>query len=262
MSTISVDGLNMFYELKGSGEPILFLHGLGSSTIDWEYQIDYFANHYQTITLDMRGHGQTAKPKGPYSISMFAKDVAAFIKALELPRVHVVGISMGGMIALQLASDNQELLKSLVVVNSLAHYKLKTPGDYYGFYKRLLLIRFLGMAKIGEVIGGNLFPEEHQANIRKVFKERWAKNDKSSYAAAMKAIVKWSVEDGLEHIQIPTLIVTGDQDYSPVSEKAALVKRLANAKLTVIENSRHGTPIDQAEQFNKAVDDFLKASTI
>ena len=94
-----VNNINMYYEVLGHGEPLLFIHGLGSSTRDWENQIDFFSKNYQVILVDVRGHGQTDKPPGSYSISMFANDIAGLLDQLELPSVHVVGISMGGMIA-------------------------------------------------------------------------------------------------------------------------------------------------------------------
>ena len=77
MANIRVNGIELNYEVSGRGQPILFIHGLGSSGRDWEYQVDYFANQYQAVTYDVRGHGKSAKPRGPYSLPLFAADAAA-----------------------------------------------------------------------------------------------------------------------------------------------------------------------------------------
>ena len=105
MPTIHINDIDMYYESRGEGESLLLIHGLGSSTRNWELQVRYFANRYQVITCDVRGHGRTSKPPGPYSIRGFAEDVSGLLQALGIPAAHVVGISMGGMIAVAKAID-------------------------------------------------------------------------------------------------------------------------------------------------------------
>ena len=103
------DDCQLHYEEYGHGAPLLLVHGLGSSTRDWEYQIPELARHYRVIALDMRGHGRSDKPRERYSIQGFAEDVAALIEHLQLPPVHLVGISMGGMVGFQLLAQQPEL---------------------------------------------------------------------------------------------------------------------------------------------------------
>lgn len=118
MTKLRVCDIDLYYEVTGQGNPIVFIHGLGSSIRDWEYQVEYFSRRFQVIAFDIRGHGKSEKPAGPYSIPLFAGDTAELIKALDIAPAHVVGISLGGMIALQLAANEPELVRSLVVVNS------------------------------------------------------------------------------------------------------------------------------------------------
>lgn len=260
MPKIEVNNINLFYKIKGQGEPVLFLHGLGSSTIDWEHQIPYFAKNYQTITVDTRGHGQSDKPSSPYSIALFTEDIAKFIQssAIETQRVHIVGISMGGMVALQLAVSYPELVKSIVVVNSGADFTLKNLSIKYQYLKRNIIVKLVGMRKMGEVLANKLFPDEQFAETRELFANRWATNDKKAYLNSMRAIVNWTVEDKLDKITCPTLILAADQDYSPIEQKKALAKAIENAELVIISNSRHATPIDQKDKFNNTVGEFLK----
>ncbi len=88
MPTIHINAIDTYYEVTGEGEPLLLIHGLGSSLRNWELQVDYFAEKYRVITYDLRGHGRSSKPPGPYSMRGFAEDAAALLSALELlPRM-------------------------------------------------------------------------------------------------------------------------------------------------------------------------------
>ena len=95
MPTLQLNDIGLYYEIIGEGAPLLFIHGLGSSIRDWEPQVDFFAERYKVILFDVRGHGKSSKPPGPYSIPQFAADTANLLEKLEVAPVHVVGISMG-----------------------------------------------------------------------------------------------------------------------------------------------------------------------
>ena len=257
MSYFSHRGCQLHYEEYGQGAPVLLVHGLGSSTRDWEYQIPVLAAHYRIIALDVRGHGRSHKPRERYSIEGFAADVAALIEHLKLAPVHLVGISMGGMIGFQLAVDRPELLKSLTIVNSGPEVKAKTPGDYWQIAKRWTLSRLLSLETIAKGLGRLLFPKPEQAELRRKIEQRWPENDKRAYLASLDAIIGWGVRERLATITCPTLVVTGDRDYTPVSVKETYVKELPNARLQVVEDSRHATPLDQPERFNSILLNFL-----
>ena len=258
MAVQRVRDLTTYYEIAGQGEPLVFIHGLGSSARDWELQIVFFSRHYQVIAYDVRGLGQSDKPPGPYSIRLFSRDLAGLLEALGIGPAHIVGISLGGMIGLQLAVDAPELLKSLVVVNSMPEMTIRTWKQRIQVVQRFLIVQLFGVRKMGEVLARRLFPKPEQAEARATLVERWAENDPRAYRATGRAIVGWSVIDRLEEITCPVLVVTADQDYTPVEAKASYVKRLPRGKLVVIDDSRHATPVDQPEAFNKAVLAFLQ----
>jgi pimeloyl-ACP methyl ester carboxylesterase len=257
MPILRIRDIHLYYETTGQGEPLLFIHGLGSSTRDWERQVAFFCRRYQVITFDVRGHGKSDKPPGPYSVRLFAADAGALIEALGLDRVHVVGISMGGMIAFQLAIDAPNVVKSLVIVNSGPEFVIRTLKERLGILQRLLIVRLLGMGKMGQVLGKRLFPEPEQEHLREVLIERWAENDKGAYLASFRAIVGWSVVAHLGEIRCPVLVVAADQDYTPVSFKEAYAAKLPHAELAIISRSRHLSPIDRPEEFNEALITFL-----
>ena len=257
MPKIRIRDIEMHYEETGQGTPLLLIHGLGSSARDWERQVPYFSKNYRVITFDVRGHGQTDKPAGPYGIRLFAEDTAEFMKILNIESAHVVGISMGGMIALQLATIIPERIRSLVVVNTGAELIVRSFREFLMVLQRKLIVRLLGMRKMGEVLSGRLFPDPEHEELRKIFVDRWAENDPRAYRDSMQGLLGWSVTEQLSSIQCPTLIVSADHDYTPVAIKEAIVAKMPNAKLAVIPNSRHAVPVERPEEFNQIVGEFL-----
>ncbi len=265
MPKLAVGGIHLYYESAGQGPPVLFIHGLGSSTRDWELQVASFSDRYQVVTFDVRGHGQSDKPPGPYSIPLFAADTAELIRALGLATartrggapVHVVGISLGGMIALQLAVSYPDLIRSLVIVNSGPEFVLRTFGERLQALQRLLVIRLFGMRKMGEVLSKRLFPKPEQVELRQMLVERWAENDVRAYSAAARGLLGWSVVDHLSTIACPTLVIAAEYDYTPAARKEAYVARMPQAELVVIEDSRHATPVEHPERFNQVLGAFL-----
>ena len=100
-----VDDTRLYYTEWGAGEPLLLIHGLGSSSRDWAAQAGHFANHYRVLRGDLRGHGRSERGNGPCSIAQFARDVAVFLRKRDAVPAHVVGLSMGGMVAFELAAS-------------------------------------------------------------------------------------------------------------------------------------------------------------
>lgn len=257
MAKLQIGNFDLYYEIAGEGQPVLFIHGLGSSCRDWEDQVSHFSKNYQVVSFDVRGHGKSGKPPGPYSIRLFADDTVALIKSLDLSPVHVVGISMGGMISFQLAIDHPQLLKSMTIVNSGPEMIARSFKEKLAILQRSLIFRLLSMQKIGEILAPRLFPNTDQEELRLKMIKRWAENDKRAYMDSFKALVGWSVTEYIENIEFPTLVIAADEDYSPVSLKEEYVAKMKDAQLVVINNSHHGTPMDQPVEFNKTLAAFL-----
>ncbi len=260
MPMITLGDLATYYESHGSGEPLLLIHGLGSSTEDWAPQVKALEGSYHVITYDVRGHGKTAKPAGKYSVKQFATDAALLIGQLGLGRVHVMGLSMGGMIAFQLAADYPELVRSLVIVNSGPEMVLRTWRERMGILQRRLIVRMMGMQKMGEVLSTRLLPAPEHGELRRTFVERWARNDKRAYLRALDAIVGWTVTDRLPSLTCPVLVVGADQDYTPVAWKQWYTALMPNASMVVIPESRHMMPVERPEAFHDALRPFLSGA--
>ena len=252
-----IHDIDVHYETQGTGEPLLLIHGLGSSTEDWEPQIGDFASHFRVITYDVRGHGRTDKPRARYSVRQFADDAAALLQHLKVGPAHVLGISMGGMIALQLAVDHPNTVKSLTIVNSGPELVLRTWRQRIAIYSRFAIVRLMGMRKMGEMLATRLLPSPAHAAARNTFIERWARNDPGAYLRALRALIGWSVAPRLGSIVAPTLVITADQDYTPVPFKQEYTSKVPGARLVVVPDSRHLLPVERPAEFNRAALDFL-----
>lgn len=256
MPTIRANDIDVYYEITGEGQPLVFIHGLGSSTRDWEFQVPVFSRTYQVIAFDLRGHGRSAKPAGPYDVPMFAHDLAGLLLALNIPAAHIVGISLGGGIAFQFAMDYPRQIKTLTIVNSaptLGPLEITKPE----IERRVGIVQQLGMRAMGQALAANLLPKPEHAGLRDIFIERWAENDPEAYIAATRSMLGWDVTGRLGEITCPALIISADQDYSPVAVKEMYIKRMPNAQLAVIPDAHHATPMEKPEEFNRVLGEFL-----
>lgn len=257
MPYLSVDGTRLYYENEETGAPLLFVHGLGSSTRDWHEQVGPFAKHYRVLRIDLRGHGRSDRPEGPYHMATFAREVAVALQRLDAAPAHVVGLSMGGMVALQLAADAPQLVRSLVVVNSAADMRLRTWRDVWFYLSRRTAVQGLGMRRVGRILAHRLFVKPEQEALRREFVRRWAENDKQGYLWSVDAIMGWSIVDRLPSITAPTLLVSSEHDYTPISDKNRIAAVMPRAALAVVEDARHALPVEKPDAFNGLLRDFL-----
>lgn len=263
MPRIKLGNTEIYYETVGEGEPLLFIHGIGSDNRDWENQTGKFSDRYQVVAPDLRGFGQSDKPSGPVSIPVLAEDIAALVTALDMGPTHVVGLSLGGFVASQLAVDHGELVRSLVIVNSVPELPTDTFADRMRTRRDLLMRRWIarlfGMPRLGRIVCKKLFPHPEQSHMRSAFLERWAESDTQVYLDTLAAVARWSVRERLSSIQCPTLVISGQNDFFPMKLKNEYITRIRNAELVVIPGSGHLTPIDRPDEFNSALRIFLDA---
>ncbi|MFZ0626748.1 MAG: alpha/beta hydrolase [Acidimicrobiia bacterium] len=258
MTMMVVGDTTIHYEVAGNGPPLLFLHGLGSSTADWERQVPHFSETHEVITLDFPGHGMSDIPPGPYTIKGLSDDVALFIEKLGRHPLKVVGISLGGMVGFQLAADHPELVERLVVVNAVQAFRLETVAQRMQIPVRRLIVRFMGMRKMGEVLSRRLFPDEDLETERTVLIERWAKNDKRAYLDTLWAISHWEgVEEEIAGFDRPIRVLSSDMDYMPTDVKRPYVEAMPTATMKVIDNAHHAAPMERPERFNQMLDTAL-----
>lgn len=257
MPYVKLNDINIYYELHGEGPPLVMIHGLGASTRDWEYQIDFFKKQFKVLIFDLRGHGKTDKPDMAYSVDLFTSDTAALIRHIFPEGAHVVGHSLGGMVAFQLALDHPELVKTLTILNSAPAVIFPSIKSQFYFVLRSIDVRLFGMKHISTQLAKMLFPSPDQAALRQTFIERWCENDPKAYLNSLRAFRGWTVMHRLSSLSCPTLIIAADRDYTPVTFKEFYIRMIPNAELVVIKNSGHISIVDQPEAFNNALMSFL-----
>ena len=261
------DGVELIYQRIGKGEPLLMIHGLGSSGMDWEFQYEGLGDKYELILPDLRGFGRSKqayfdmRPRSA-SMSQFADDMTDLMLHLDIKQCPVLGYSMGGAVALQMAIDGLSESKtetfipaSLIIVNSLATFKIDSLKKMYLVGLRKLLTQIFSMEKLAKILGNKLFPNNPE--LASEMAARNGKNKKPPYKASLNALLNWQAGPRLVDIEQKTLFISADNDYSPPSEKEKSAITMKNANVQVIENSMHGTPMDQPVTFNQAVLDFL-----
>ncbi|HEY1076614.1 MAG TPA: alpha/beta hydrolase [Fontimonas sp.] len=258
MATFSNGDATLYYEVHGEGRPVVLIHGLGSSAMDWEYQLPAL-RHYKVIAVDLRGHGRSSRAPVPISMSLFADDIAALLRHLQIDAAHIVGLSLGGGIAFQFALDHPQAVRSMVIVNSGPHAVLETFASRLVIRLRFVIIRLFGLPRLAKVVARKLFPKPEHAQKMQMFVERFGGNDVDSYRASLRALLGWSVQHRLGEIAAPTLVLTADQDYTPVRWKEDYVARMPRATLRVIADSHHALPVENPQPFNAALVEFLDA---
>jgi pimeloyl-ACP methyl ester carboxylesterase len=241
-------------------ETVLLLHGLGSSGADWELQLPALRDHYRVLAPDARGHGRSPKPRARYFIPEMVEDVVALLDDLHIQSAQVVGLSMGGAMAQQLALAHPERVESLVLVNTFARVRPAGWNGLFRFFSRVYALQFAGMPQLGEPVIARMFPKPDQAEIRRIGLERFVayNTDKEVYKSLLRANIQFDVRKQLANIHCPTLIVTADRDLTvPMRCKVELRDQIHAAEFAVIPDSGHATPIDQSEPFNKVLLAFL-----
>lgn len=257
MPVALVNGIELFYECIGEGSPLLLIHGLGSSGDDWAFQRDDFAREHTLILPDLRGSGRSSKPNEAYSIRQFADDLWTLLDQLGIPTTAILGFSMGGAIAIEMALMHPSRVSKLILCNALANYRMDTPRKWFEAKLQVGLVRMLGLKRTAGFIARRLFPHDDQAPKRQRVIDVLGANPKRAYLQTIRALIGWSAIDRLPELTCETLIIAAEYDYTPLTEKRIEAALFPHAELAMIEGSRHGTPFDATEQFNALVLAFL-----
>ncbi len=253
-------GVRLHYLEAGSGAPLVLLHGIGASFDDWEFQIPAFAKHFRVIAPDLRGFGKSERA-GDYSVEQFAADVWALLDQLGIERISLVGHSMGGAVALQMAVDQPERIARLVLANTLPSFRANTLAKRMLFATRYATMGLLGPRRLASAISRKLFPGADQAALRARVTQRGEDNDRGVYLETIRGLVGWAVDDRLQVLTMPTLVIAAEFDYFPCGDAMAFAAALPNGKLKIFPGVHHALPLEAPKVFNAAVLSFLRPRT-
>ena len=234
-----------------AGELLLFIHGAGSNGHTWHPQIEAFAGPHSPLALDFPGHGRSGGTEGLKSISAYCDCVAAFMQALRVRPCVLVGRSMGGAVAMELALSHPQQVRALVLVATAASFDL--PQELLDTWKNVML----GRAQ--QPFTTDAFsPKADFAVMREAWIEQ-VKTDPRVRYFDLVACNQFDIRSRLGTIQQPTLVVAGRDDrLTPVGRAEELHERIAGSKLVVIEDAGHHVTNERPAEFNQAVSEFVK----
>jgi 3-oxoadipate enol-lactonase len=252
----------VYYERRGRREGtaplVVFLHGLGSSAADWAPQLAPFGARHRLLLVDLPGHWRSALPRGRLTIATMAERVAALLERLAEPPVHVVGLSLGGCVGLELALSARTCVRSLTLVNTFARL---TPPDAAGGLRllaRLVLLGTAPMSVVASLVARGLFPEPRHAHLYRLAVRSLSRTPRRAYFASVAALAAYDARSRLARVACPTLVVAGERDRTvSLASKRALAGGIPGARLEIVRDSGHAPPYDQPETFNRLALEFL-----
>lgn len=250
-----------FIDPHPAGSPsVLLLHGLGANGSMWTLQFDdLIAAGYRPIAPDAPGFGDSPYDGRGWNFERVAADLAALLRELETGPAHVVGLSMGGVIAQQFALDYPALTRKLVLVSTFSVLRPSTLSQWLYFLQRLVVVHLVGLEQQAQIVARRVFPLPEQEALRQMAAAQIARADPRAYRAAMRHLGLFDSRRRLNEIRVPTLVITGECDstVSPSRQKL-LAEGIPNARQIVLPGGGHAVAIDQAKAFNRALLEFLR----
>lgn len=262
MPKANVNGIHLYYEIHGKGEPIFFITGFNADRTLWKNIIDYYSKTYQVIVIDNRGSGASDCPDVPYTIEMMADDAACLCKVLDIHSAHFVGASMGGTIVQTIAYKYPELVRKAVLCNSYIKTDIKSTLFNQG-YLELLKTNIPHAAKM-KMILSRLFSSDflNQEGIVDLITEISLANPTPmtviGYKNQLHALLEFNSESWIHQIKVPCLVIGSDQDMI-VSEAHMrnMANQIPNAVYHCFKGAGHLVHIEQPDAFNEVVRQFL-----
>jgi len=253
-----VNQTQLHYQVAGTGEPVVFIHGLGSDLRVWDAQFPFFAQHYRAVRYDIRGHGKSALPaREPYA---HADDLKALLDFCDISRAHVIGHSMGGEIAINFTLAYPERVQSLVLVDS-ALGGFQWSGDYAASWRPVIEAASHGKDSILEqvlkhpILATAMEASEVAPRLTRIMVEysawHFLNADPVQHPEPLAA-------QRLGQITAPTLVLVGEYDLPDFHAIAAILQQhIPNATRLDVGDVGHVVPMEAPERLNEIVADFL-----
>ena len=238
----TASGVRTWYDEQGAGDPLVLLHGGLVAAESWAAQLPAFSERYRVLMPERRGHGHTADVDGPYTYEAMAHETIAFLDAVLDEPTYLVGWSDGGNIGLHVARDRPDLVRKLVTMGSNFHFSGLLPAFMEGV---------------------DIDPGDPGLSMFRDTYERLSPDGVDHWPVVHAKLVQmWKTGptmtvDDLRTIEVPTLVMVGDDDIPPYDHTIALFESLANAQLAVIPGTSHVFPLEKASLVNELVLDFL-----
>lgn len=268
MPTAPVNGINLYYEEAGSGDPLIFCHEFAGDYRSWEPQVRHFSRRYRVITYNARGYPPSDVPSdvSAYSQLQAVEDLVGLMRHLQLPTAHLVGLSMGGYAVLHFGLTYPAMARSLVIAGcgygSASEDRAKFQQDVEQTASRITRDGMPAMAAFYSRGPTRVQFADKDPQGWQEFADQLATQSAEGSALTFRGVQGqrpsvYELESQMQQLQVPTLIVTGDEDESCL-EPALLMKRsISTSGLVVIPKSGHTINLEEPDAFNRAVGDFL-----
>jgi 3-oxoadipate enol-lactonase len=264
MPTIQANGQTLYYEVHGEGEPLLLVMGLAADTMAWAMQVPALSAHYRTIIFDNRDVGQSSMAAAPYEITDLAQDTLSLADALELESFHLVGASMGGAIAQEVALAAPDRVRTLTLAMTWPR-----GGAWAAKLSELWSARVEHMSREERVdelmlltLSEDFFENaDGVAWLRDVMLQNPHPQSADAFARQLDASSRHDTRERLGRLALPTHVIGAEHDILvPVWKSRELAQLIPGAQLSVIDAGPHGANLENAEEFNRLVLDFLDQS--
>lgn len=261
MQKVAVNGVRIARVEAGRGEAVLLLHGLGGSHDDWRLQLPEFARRHRVVVPDLRGFGASDR-REPFTIQQHARDMLGLMSALGIARAHVVGLSMGGAVALEMALVKPAAVASLVLANTAPGFRLTSWERRRMAWLRVLIATVLGVGGVARLLGHGYFPKRGQGRLRRRLIRRASETNRWVYLATLRALTRWNVESRLRSVDVPALVLAAEFDMTTTAEKRRWAGKMPRTRVVELPGSRHHSEQDSPERFNREVLAFIRSQPI
>ena len=255
------DTVSLNFSNQGNGEPVLLIHGVGSANEAWDGVLAAMATDRRYIRYDLRGHGRSSQTPGPYTLNDFVEDAIALIDHLELEKVHLIGFSLGGLIAQAIALNRPDRLKTLSLISTIAG---RTEQEREQVRKRAETLARDGARAHLTVAVERWFTDDFRQKHPEVLEARRKlslSNNPECYAAAHKVLATNDLADRLHEINLPTLVMTGENDIGSSARMAKLIHdRIKSSELHILPLLKHAVLLEAPTTIAKLLESFLKRS--
>ncbi len=257
MPILTHDGAALRYDRVGSGPAVLFIHGLTGNRTYWQKQVAALRDRFTVVTIDLRGHGESSKPKTGYGIGTMAADLAALVRTIGVPRVAIVGWSMGGLVGQELARRLEARASALVLVGTSAG---GPPASEEEAERRQALRDAAGrdFRAFARTFAPLAFKAGAESPLHAWHLAEIGKMAPNAALAAADALFAFDGRANLAGLSVPTLVIHGRHDaLMPLAGGEALAAAIPGATLRIFEESGHSPHLEEPDAFNAAVGEFL-----
>lgn len=253
--------VSLHYRLQcdgvGGGAPVTLLHGVGSSLEVWDGVARNLCG-CATLRVDLRGHGRSDKPPGPYQLDDFVRDLAGLYEHLGIEQSHLVGFSLGGIIAQAFALDHPEKVSRLVLISAVAG---RTPAEKARVRERARAVMEAGAKQHARNSTDRWFTAAFRKSHPEIIARhlrRFTANDPAAYSAAYRVLAESDLSGRLAEISRPTLIITGERDIGSTPRMAELMRqKIPHSELHILPGLKHALLLEAPDQIANLIRQFI-----